>query len=265
MEKSLFSTLLAEPWLACGLLFGLLVIAIYAGRLAGLRRAAHAEDLPGTNAINGAVFALLGLILAFSFSGAASRYEARRDLIVAEANAIGTALLRVDLAPADAQPALRAAFGHYVASRIKAYDRLGDPAAFRRELHASGVFQAEIWRLAVAAGRRPDAAPGINQLLLPALNDMIDLTATRAFATIMHPPEIIQVMLIGLAGVSGFLAGLGLATGTSDGRVPIVHPVSFALIMTGAIYVTIDLEYPRAGFLRVDSFEKSVIDFSRGN
>ena len=98
-------------------------------------------------------------------------------------------------------------------------------------------------------------------MLLPALNEMIDLTATRAFATMMHPPEVIHIMLIGLAALSGFLAGLGMAPSR---HWPRVHTISFALIMTGAIYLTIDLEYPRAGFIRVDNFEDTVIAFSRG-
>lgn len=261
MEPSLFAKLVASPWLACGLLFALLLAAIYAGRWFGLKRANRDAESPGTGAINGAVFALLGLILAFSFSGAASRFEHRRDLIVAEVNAVGTAYLRIDLLPADAQPALRDAFKRYVDSRITVYDQIGNAQGFRRELRRSAAIQNEIWALAVAAGKRPEAAPGSNQLLLPALNEMIDLTATRAFATMMHPPEVIHIMLIGLAVVSGFLAGLGLA---ADRRWPFVHPVSFALIMTGAIYVTIDLEYPRAGFIRVDGFEDAVINFSRG-
>jgi hypothetical protein len=261
MQPSLFAKLVAAPWLACGLLFVLLLATIYAGRHFGLKRANRADESPGTGAINGSVFALLGLILAFSFSGAAGRFEHRRDLIVAEANAVGTAYLRIDLLPADTQPALRDAFKRYVASRTTVYSQIGDEAAFRRELRRSAVIQNEIWGLAVAAGKRPEAAPGSNQLLLPALNEMIDLTATRAFATMMHPPEVIHIMLIGLAAISGFLAGLGLA---AERRRPLVHPVSFALIMTGAIYVTIDLEYPRAGFIRVDGFENAVIAFATG-
>ena len=261
MESSLFANLVGRPYLACLLLFGLLLATIYAGRLAGLKRAVHADDSLGTGAINGAVFALLGLILAFSFSGAAGRFEHRRDLIVAEANAIGTAYLRVDLLPADAQPAVRDAFRRYVASRATAYDQIGNPARFRAALHRSGALQNEIWSLAVAASTRPEAAPGSSQVLLPALNEMIDLTATRAFATMMHPPEVIHIMLIGLAALSGFLAGLGMAPSR---HWPRVHTISFALIMTGAIYLTIDLEYPRAGFIRVDNFEDTVIAFSRG-
>ena len=50
--------------------------------------------------MEGVIFGLLSLLIAFTFSGAASRFERRRDLIVQEANAIGTAYLRIDLLPA---------------------------------------------------------------------------------------------------------------------------------------------------------------------
>jgi hypothetical protein len=263
MQSTFLSQLIANPWLASALLFALLLGSVEVGRIFGRHRITKSDtDLPGTDVINGAIFALLGLILAFTFSGAATRFEGRRDLIVAEANAIGTASLRVDLVPADAQPALRHAFKRYVASRIAVDAVITDPVRYRAALKKSATIQTEIWGLAVAAGSRPDAAPGTNQLLLAALNDMIDITATRAFATLMHPPPVIHFMLIGLAVLSGFLAGIGLAPGR---RHAWAHKISFALIMTSAIYVTIDMEYPRAGFIRVDSFEKAVIDMATGN
>ena len=61
----------------------------------------------GVATIDAALFALLGLLIAFTFSGAATRFEARRELIRDEANAIGTAYLRIDLLTPAAQPALR--------------------------------------------------------------------------------------------------------------------------------------------------------------
>ena len=80
----------------------------------------------GLNALDGAVFALMGLLIAFTFSGAASRFEVRRALIVQETNDIGTAYLRLDLLPADAQPALRQDFRDYVDARLKFYASLTD-------------------------------------------------------------------------------------------------------------------------------------------
>ena len=82
------------------------------GRRLGVSRAAHDPEgaRAGAGVVDGAIFALLGLLIAFTFSGAASRFDHRRALIVEEANAIGTAYLRVDLLPAAAQAEMRDSF-----------------------------------------------------------------------------------------------------------------------------------------------------------
>ncbi len=257
----MFSTpinqLIEHPFITGALLFAAVLLAIEAGRRIGIRRRLGGkEDAPGLGAIEGIVFALLGLIIAFSFSGAAQRFDARRDLIVNEANAIGTAQLRIDLLPAASQPAMHDAFNRYIASRIAAYERIANPDAFRAAVAESTLIQREIWGIATAAGRRPDALPSANMLLLPALNEMFDISAARAFATLMHPPLVIHAMLIGLALVASLLLGIGLSPRQ---RRAWLHPVSFALVLAGIIYVIIDLEYPRAGLIRIDSFEDAVV------
>ena len=78
----------------------------------------------GTGTIDAAVFALLGLLLGFSFAGAMSRFDARRQLIVNEANTIGTAYLRVDLLPAAEQSEVRALFREYLDARLRAFEIL---------------------------------------------------------------------------------------------------------------------------------------------
>lgn len=256
-ELSLLATLLGNPLLGCGLLFVMVVVAIELGRFFSTQD----TDSPGTGAINGAIFAILGLLLAFSFSGAASRFDQRRDLIVAEANAIGTALLRVDLLPADVQQEIRADFRRYVDARLAAYDPNSEIGDFPTRLKIANAISGEIWKKSVAAGKRPDALPAVNMLLLPALNEMIDITATRAAATMMHPPLIIRYLLIVLAMVAAFLAGNGFR-GRKQGR---LHELAFAVIMTATIFIIIDLEYPRLGFIRVEAFEQAIVKFSRTN
>jgi Sulfatase len=100
---------------AMGLFLGMLIL-LEVGRRIGARRLA--EDPQGAEAgvgtVEGAVFALLGLLIAFIFSGAAARFDTRRQLIVEETNDIGTAYPRLDLMPVDAQPALREKFRQYV-------------------------------------------------------------------------------------------------------------------------------------------------------
>ena len=116
--------------LSVGVFIGMVILQ-EVGRRVGHRRLARDPEgaRAGVGAIDGAVFGLLGLLVAFTFSGAATRFDARRQLVVEEANAIGTAYLRLDVLPPDAQPALRDKFRRYVEARLDAYRKLPDIAA----------------------------------------------------------------------------------------------------------------------------------------
>src|SRR5262249_35035668 len=150
------------------------------GRRIGVRRrAADAEGAQeGVGAIESAVFGLLGLLVAFTFSGAATRFDARRQLIVEEANDIGTAYLRIDLVPTDAQPAVRESVRRYVEARLEVYRRMPDLAAAKEQMLKATQLQGEIWRQAVTACQASPTPPA-TLLLLPALNAMIDITTIR--------------------------------------------------------------------------------------
>lgn len=253
-------SVLAQPLLMCGVLLLALLLALEMGRQLGRTRLAAGHEA-STGAMDGAVYALLGLLLAFTFSGGAQRFDERRSLMVQEANAIGTALLRVDMAPPETQAPMRAAFRRYIDSRISAYAEAADPQRFRQGLDVSAAIQKEIWDMAIAAGRRPDAQAATNQLLLPALNEMIDITTTRSFAMLLHPPAVIYGLLVALALGSAVLAGHGLSGAPHR---PWLHMISYAAVMTAAIYLIIDMEHPRLGLIRVDSFEEVLVRISRG-
>jgi hypothetical protein len=243
--------------LAVGLFFGILAM-LELGRRLGIRRLASdpAGAQAGTGAVEGAVFALVGLLIAFTFSGAASRFDARRDLIVAETNAVGTAWLRLDLLPAD-QSAIRDSFIQYLDARLAVYRELPDIDAAHAELAKATALQATIWAQAIAAGQREGASPDAIKLLLPALNEMFDITTTRTMATQAHPPYVIYGMLIALALASALLAGFGMAGSKSRSW---LHIFGFAGVMAVAVYVIIDLEFPRLGLIRVDTFDQALIE-----
>ena len=249
---------LAASFITLGLFLGMLLFLDIGRRIGARRRTQDPEGAgAGVGAVDGAVFALLGLLVAFTFSGAASRFDARRHLIVEEANAIGTAYLRLDLLPAGAQPALRDLFRRYVDSRLEVYRKLPDLDAAKAELAQSAKLQADIWNQAVAAGRLEGAPPPATMLLLPALNQMIDITTTRTMAGQIHPPMVIFLMLFGLALASALLAGYGMAGGKSRDW---LHMLAFAAVLALAIYVIIDIEYPRLGLIRVDAFDQVLVD-----
>jgi hypothetical protein len=226
-----------------------------AGRRIGMKRLARDQKISGTGPIEGAVFALMGLLVAFTFSGAASRFDARRALIVEEANDIGTAYLRLDLLRPEDQPALRELFRTYLDVRIETYRRVPDMEGVKKALARSVELQREIWSRAEEACMI-QGNPAATSLLLSALNAMIDITTTRTMAIQMHPPLIIFGLLFGLSLVSALLAGYDTANGKGRSW---AHVIGFAAAIAITFYVIIDVEYPRLGLIRVDSFDEVLV------
>lgn len=243
--------------LTAALFVGMLV-TFEAGRRIGVARLRRDPEglTKGAGAAEGAVFALLGLLLAFTFSGAASRFEARRFYIDTEANAIGTAYLRLDLLPEETQPPLRELFRRYADNRATVYQG-ADIDARKAKLADGAALQMEIWKQAVAACRLPEASGQATMLMIPALNDMIDITATRVTATSNHPPAVIYVLLMALSLIGALLVGYG--TSPNKDR-SLLHQGTFALVTSLAIYVIVDLEYPRLGLIRIDAADQALLD-----
>lgn len=247
--------------IAIGIFVGALA-SLQAGRMLGERAIRRYGSIGSTiGSLEAAVFALLGLMIAFTFSGALTRFDARRAQVVQEANAIGTAYLRLDLLPAAAQPKLRETFRAYVDARIATYRKLPDLKAARAELARSEDLQEEIWTRAVAAAQAPKARPEAAMLLMPALNEMFDITTTRVAATQMHPPAIIYAMLVALSLVAGLLAGYQSA---GEKGYAWIHKIAFAAIVALTVYVILDIEYPRLGFVRLDAIDQLLIDVRAG-
>jgi hypothetical protein len=242
--------------LACGLFLAMLA-CLEIGRRIGARRAAQAGDAQaGAGVVEGAVFALLGLLIAFTFSGAAARFDQRRALIIEEANAIGTAYLRLDLLPAAAQEELREEFRRYLDARLATYRAVPDLAKVEAENARAMALQQEIWTRAVAASAGSQATV----LLLPALNQMIDITTTRTMAAQTHPPLILFALLFVLALLGALLAGHAMSSGRTRSW---IHTATFALPLAGAVYVILDMEFPRLGFIRVDAFDRVLVDLRK--
>jgi hypothetical protein len=250
------------PLFAVLLFLGMLILLETGRRLGVRRRSRESEGERGSlGAIEGAVFALFGLLMAFTFSGAASRFSEKRMLIAEEANAVEAAYLRLHLASPEAQPALRELFREYLDSRLETYRKLPNMEAAGLEMARSKKLQAEIWVEAVAATRLPGSHPAAGLLLLPALNNMIDIATTRAMALQTHPPGIVQVLLFGLGLICSLLAGYRMSSGQHRSW---LHILGFTVITVVIVYVALDVEYPRAGLLRLESADQMLIDVREG-
>lgn len=240
--------------MVAGGLFLAILAFLVIGRRIGLAMKAKDGKEPAAGALDAAVYGLMGLLIAFTFSGAASRFEDRRHLIVEEANAIGTAYLRLDMLSAEAQTSLKEKFRQYVDSRLKAYRKMPDIEAAKAEFAHCQNLQNEIWNEAVTASKAVFPQPAA-MLLLPALNQMIDITTTRLVAMRNHPPSIIFVMLIALALLSALLGGFSMTGSTSR-----IHMFIFAAILAITVYVIFDLEYPRLGLIQIAADDRLLVE-----
>ncbi len=239
-------------------LFGGLIIAMQMGRRIGTRRLAsdpHAGGA-GIRAVEGTVFGLLGLLIAFTFSGAVTRFEARRHLITEEANAIGTAYLRIDALPSTTQPPLREAFRDYVDERIALFRAIGNEAQVQERAANVQVLQGRIWDLAVAACSVPTSSSA-TMLVLPAINQVIDISTTRATALESHPPPAIYFMMACLTFACSMLVGYSMAESKTRSW---FHTVLYSLVIAITLYVILDIEHPRYGFIRIDSADHLLTD-----
>ena len=244
-------------------LFLIMLLVLETGRRIGKRYYSMEEsDHHRGNRIlvESAIYGLLGLLIAFTVSGAANRFDARRILTVQEANAIGTAYLRLDLLPAAAQPELRRKFRRYAEARLAVFRLLPDFAASNAEAVRANELQRSIWNEVIAA------LPGVPQsatlMLLPALNEMFDITSSRAIAGQAHTPLVILCALAVLALFCCLLAGYGLAGENPLGSA--LRMIGFALIVTLTIFVILDLDYPRVGLIRLDYADQALIDVLAG-
>jgi hypothetical protein len=248
---------LISPFFVVGL-FAAILIFLEIGRQIGRRREESAGSAFG--AMENAVFGLMGLLIAFTFSGAASRLDARRRLIAEETNAIGTAYLRIDLLPSARQEALRESFRRYLDARLVFFSKLGDPTAARAEMFRFTALQQEIWSLAIKACQEAPS-PLTTSLVMPSLNTMFDIATTRAVALQIHPPPIIFVLLGVLPLICSLLAGFDAAARKSRS---LIHMLGFAAVLSITVYVILDYEYPRFGLIREDAMDRVLVELRQG-
>lgn len=241
---------------SAGVLAGMLLAMVLGRRLGRRARARTGGAAPESGAIDGAVFALFGLLIAFTFSGANARYDARRAAIVTEANAIGTAYLRLDLLPADVCERARPLFREYLEARIEVHRLLGDPAAMQPRHERATALQAELWALLAPAAHASER-PGVTQLVISALNEAFDAATARLAAARTHVPIVILALLYGLALAAAVVIGY---EGGSKGTWSWFRPVLFCVTIAAAVYVTLDLEHPRVGVIRLDRADRPLVE-----
>jgi hypothetical protein len=237
---------MTELLVALGLMVGVISAHEIGFWLGSLTRTADEPFDRQVALVRTSTAALVAFLIAFAFSGAASRFIDRVDLIVKEANALGTAYLRADSIAEPQRGELRAALKEYTTDRVTLLSREGRDQIEPLLAKVSGLHQ-RIWRSAIKATQ--DNAP-LMAVVLPPINEVIDLHSTHLAIARRHLPIPIMLVLLGTAAIGVGIIGFG--NGRVGRRFLVLDSV-YGAVLAVALWMTIDLDYPGIGFIRVSN------------
>ncbi len=222
---------------------------------------ATTTELSDDKTLIGAIFGLLALLIAFTFSGAANRFDDRRHLIVDEVRAIADAYRSLDFLQKEQQPAVRQLFLSYVDHRLALYQNMADTQGFEQKVAAQAELSNQLWQASLAATRATDAAGQSMADQVPtAILKMIDASENQRLGMKFHPPRVIWQSLVVLALIGSFMSGYIM--GIQQKRDWLVTLV-FATLMAGAVYVILNIEYPRVGSINLDDFDQELVSLRK--
>jgi hypothetical protein len=209
---------------------------------------------PQIGTLQAAALGLLALLLGFTFSMSIARFDVRKQLVLEEANAIGTTHLRAQLLPAPYGREAADLLERYVQVRLDFYNAGVDRTNLREAIRSTEALHRELWSRAVAlATKYPRSIPV--GLFVQSLNDTIDLHAKRVTALENHVPQSVFALLLLVAVLSMGLVGYGHGVG---GRRIFLPTLIAAIVIASVIVLAADLDRPRRGLIKIS--QKSMLD-----
>jgi hypothetical protein len=238
------------------LTFPILVFLILANWLGYRFRKYQIKKNPGIDKVGlgpteGSILGLTALLLSFAFGMTASKFEARRQLIVEEANDIGTVILRCDLYNDSVRQLFRSDLKEYLEARINYYDVGDNGRLIQKSLYRSDSVASVIWKRASNLGHNLENRVATAQMV-PALNSMFDIVSTREASRIAVVPRVIMSVLGLMTLISSFLSGYG-SKKVERNKVLII---AFCIMTTLALYLVFELDRPRQGIINLNGSEK---------
>jgi hypothetical protein len=237
-------TLSSSPFAIAAFLLVLLFVSHEVGYRLGLRVTGFDDDYKRrVDMIRTAILALVTFLVGFSFAGAGARFIDRQDMIVKETNAIGTSYLRAMLLPEPQRSRLQEELRQYTKDRMELLHSFS-PETTRPLLAKAGETQMRIWRTAVeGVGTDREFA----NFMLPPLNDVIDIHSEHLSAARRHIPQIILNVIVVMAAVG--MGMIGFDNGLVRKRYFLLS-TAFGFVSAASLWMTIDLDRPRHGFVR---------------
>lgn len=226
-----------------------ILAALLAGATIGYRGHVWLRKTRGETAVEShdhllsAVLGLLALLLGFTFSLALNRYETRRELVVQEANALGTTWLRSQLLEEPNRTAMQDLLRVYLDDRLVWSEADNAPEALAR----TDALQQKLWRVTGQA-IRSDPNPQLSRALMDAMNQSFDLASARSAARSAHVPDRVLGVLLLYAVLSAAMLGY---TSAAKGKPQRIATVSVLMLLTMALVMILDIDRPRSGAIQV--------------
>jgi hypothetical protein len=238
-------------------LLGAMVLGAELGYWLGRRGRERQNEPTRTQiiSIQAATLGLLALLLGFTFAMALSRFEYRKQMVVQESNAIGTAALRSQFLPASRDDEVDNLFRRYVEIRLESVLRTAQGSSEREQLDLEvRRIQHRLWRIAnEAAEADPRSIP--LGLFTHAINEVIDIKASRDIAVANHVPESVLLFLVAFAVLAAVVLGYG--NGLRGGRIMSLTAAYFIIVVLVVVLI-MDLDHPQQGLARTS--QQSMIE-----
>lgn len=217
-------------------------------------------DDEGVGAVEGALFGLLGLIMAFTFGMAGSRYDTKRTVITEEANTIGTAFLRIDLYPNDsAKSILKGHFKQYIEARIKNHQAGFNSLDQQLTKDRSDSISQLIWNHVIQLAKVSENHLATMQMI-PAINDVFDIVTTRESALKARVPDSIMWLLFLMILACSFLIGFSLPV---KKKVNLISIIGFVVLSLLVVFVILDLDRPARGLINLSEQTNVMVDLRK--
>jgi len=239
---------LTDQWMIAAAVGAVLVAACEVGYRFGFRKQAAPDQFRSLiSGVSAAMLGLLGLLLGFTLSMAISRWDERRDVIVSEANAIGTLWLRAGLLEEPLRGELRVTLSDYTDARIRLAGSRDDLAALRAAREESEALHGAIWS-AVERADQPGTSPAMLSALIASANELIDLHEMRMASLENFLPPAFILMLLAVAAVALAFLGWSFGAASYGGRLALLL---LALLVTTVLILIMDVNRPQRGIVTV--------------
>lgn len=202
--------------------------------------------------VESSILALLALLLSFTFGQSAMRFEARRQMLVDEANNVEMVIRKADLYPPEERKAILEDMKQYVDARISFYDAGMNKERVVQTLEEARVIQGRLWERVTRLGQNRDNLISTNNMV-PSLSAMTESMRKRSSAGLSTVPDSVMWMLFGLCVLSSFTVGFA----PGENRPWWLGVGVFIAAIGMAVFLIIDMDRPRQGTISLDSPQKN--------